>query len=470
MTTTPATDVAPRAGTAAAPAEPATAAAPFTAAELEALRADFPILGEHVNGHPLVYLDSGATSQKPLAVLDAERDYYLRRNSAVHRGAHTLAAGATELFEDARHAVARFVGADDDEIVWTSNATEAVNLVAYAMSNASVSRGGRAAERFALRPGDEIVVTEMEHHANLLPWQELAARTGATLRFIPLADDGTLRLDLAPGIIGERTKVVAFTHVSNVLGTINPVAELVALAHNVGALVLLDACQSAPHLALDLHALDVDFAAFSGHKMLAPTGIGVLYGRRELLNALPPFLTGGSMITTVTMDGAEYLPAPQRFEAGTQRVSQAIALGAAVGYLEAVGLDRIEAHEAFLGQRLVTGLSAIDGVTVLGPAAGRERVGLASFEVAGIHSHDVGQFLDDRGIAVRVGHHCAQPLHRRFGVTASTRASAYLYNTQAEVDEFLAGVADAIMFFAPPAAQAASATAVLGAAAQDARA
>ncbi|WP_233189267.1 aminotransferase class V-fold PLP-dependent enzyme [Subtercola sp. Z020] len=403
--------------------------------------------GERVNGHPLTYLDSGATAQKPLAVLDAERDYSLHLNAAVHRGAHTLAAEATELFEDARHAVARFVGADDDEIVWTSNATEAINLVAYAVSNATLGRGGQAAKRFALRPGDEIVVTEMEHHANLLPWQELAARTGAALRYIPLADDGTLRLDLAPGIIGDRTRIVAVTHVSNVLGTINPVADLVALAHAAGALVLLDACQSAPHLALDLHALGVDFAVFSGHKMLAPTGIGVLYGRRELLSALPPFLTGGSMITTVTMESAEYLPAPQRFEAGTQRVSQAIALGAAVGYLSAVGLDRIEAHEALLGQRLVAGLGQIEGVRVLGPGLGRERVGLASFEVAGIHSHDVGQFLDDRGIAVRVGHHCAQPLHRRFGVTASTRASTYLYNTEAEVDLLLTGVADAITFF-----------------------
>ncbi|RFA19033.1 aminotransferase class V-fold PLP-dependent enzyme [Subtercola boreus] len=425
----------------------ATTARPFSASELEALRADFPILMQEVNGHPLVYLDSGATSQKPLAVLDAERDYYLHQNAAVHRGAHTLAAEATEMFEEARASVARFVGADDDEIVWTSNATEAINLIAYAISNATAGRGGEAARRFALAPGDEIVVTEMEHHANLLPWQELAARTGAVLRFIPLAGDGTLRLDLLPDLIGERTRIVAFTHVSNVLGIINPVAELVEAAHRAGALVVLDACQSAPHLALDLHASGVDFAVFSGHKMLAPTGIGVLYGRRELLNALPPFLTGGSMITTVTMEGAEYLPAPQRFEAGTQRVSQAIALGAAVDYLSAAGVDRIAAHEERLGQRLVEGLSAIDSVTVLGPGPGRERVGLASFDVAGVHSHDIGQFLDDRGIAIRVGHHCAQPLHRRFGVTSSTRASTYLYTTDSEVDQLLEGVSDAIAFF-----------------------
>ncbi|MEA9986219.1 cysteine desulfurase [Subtercola sp. RTI3] len=416
-------------------------------AEVDRLRLDFPVLGERVNGHPLVYLDSGATSQKPLSVLDAEREYYLHENAAVHRGAHTLAALATERFEDARTTVARFVGARDDEIVWTSNATEGINLVAYAMGNASLGRGGAAAARFALGEGDEIVVTEMEHHANLLPWQELAARTGATLRYIPLADDGTLRLDEAAAIIGSRTKVLAFTHVSNVLGTINPVAELVGLAHAVGALVLLDACQSAPHLSLDVVSLGVDFAVFSGHKMLAPTGIGVLYGRRELLNALPPFLTGGSMITTVTMEGAEYLPAPQRFEAGTQKVSQSIALGAAVDYLTAVGLGRIAAHEAELGRRLVEGLAAIDGVRVLGPGVGHERVGLASFDVAGIHSHDVGQFLDDRGIAVRVGHHCAQPLHRRFGVVSTTRASTYLYTTTDEVDEFLAGVAETVTFF-----------------------
>jgi cysteine desulfurase/selenocysteine lyase len=283
----------------------------------------------------------------------------------------------------------------------------------------------------------------MEHHANLLPWQELAARTGATLRYIPIADDGTLRMDEAEQLVNDRTRILAFTHVSNVLGVINPVAELVALARAVGALVVLDACQSAPHFALDVKRLDVDFAAFSGHKMLAPTGIGVLYGRSELLNALPPFLTGGSMITTVTMDSAEYLPAPHRFEAGTQRVSQAIALGAAVDYLDEIGMDRIEQHETALGQLLVRGLENIPGVTVLGPAAGEARVGLASFDVTGVHSHDIGQFLDDRGIAVRVGHHCAQPLHRRLGVTSSTRASTYLYTTSDEVAEFLDGVAAA---------------------------
>jgi cysteine desulfurase/selenocysteine lyase len=415
--------------------------------EIAAIRRDFPILGSQVNGHPLVYLDSGATSQKPRVVLDAEREYYERENAAVHRGAHTLAALATERFEDARATVARFIGAHDDEIVWTSNATEGLNLVAYAIGNASVGRGGDAAKRFRLVPGDEIVVTEMEHHANLLPWQELAARTGATLRYIPMAEDGTLRMEEAQSLVNSRTRILAFTHVSNVLGVINPVSELVALARSAGALVVLDACQSAPHLALNVAELDVDFAAFSGHKMLGPTGVGVLYGRSELLNALPPFLTGGSMITSVTMDSAEYLPAPHRFEAGTQRVSQAIALAAAVDYLERIGMPRIAQHEAALGQLLVAGLDAIPGVTVLGPRVGEPRVGLASFDVQGVHSHDIGQFLDDRGIAVRVGHHCAQPLHRRFGVTSSTRASAYLYTTSDEVAEFLDGVTAATEFF-----------------------
>jgi cysteine desulfurase/selenocysteine lyase len=427
------------------PTTPTTGA--FTAAESARIRADFPILATVVNDARLVYLDSGATSQKPRQVLDAERSFYEHDNAAVHRGAHTLAALATESFEDARSAVARFVGVGDEEIVWTSNATEGINLLAYAMSNASLGRGGAAAARFALGAGDEIVVTEMEHHANLIPWQELAARTGATLRFIPIGDDGSLRLDDLDSIVTERTKVLAFTHVSNVLGLVNPVDLLVARARAVGALTVLDACQSAPHLALDLAALGVDFAVFSGHKMLAPTGIGVLYGRRELLDALPPFLTGGSMITTVTMEKAEYLSAPQRFEAGTQRISQTVGLAAAVAYLSELGMQRIADHEALLGERLVAGLSALPGVRVLGQAAGMHRVGLASFDVSGIHSHDVGQFLDDRGIAVRVGHHCAQPLHRRLGVTSTTRASSYLYTTADEIDEVVQGVADATAFF-----------------------
>ena len=410
---------------------------------IAAIREDFPILATKVNGHPLVYLDSGATSQKPTVVLDAERDFYLNRNSAVHRGAHTLAALATEEFEDARETVARFVGVDADEIVWTSNATEGINLVAYAISNARTA--GSESAQFVLSAGDEIVVTELEHHANLIPWQQLAARTGATLRFIPVDDSGALQLEGLDEIITERARVVALSHVSNVLGVINPVEIIVARAHAVGAIVVLDACQSAPHRALDLRALDVDFAVFSGHKMLAPTGIGVLYGRRELLAALPPFLTGGSMITTVTMEGASFLPPPQRFEAGTQRVSQVIALAAAVDYLSAIGMVNVAEHGSRMSRQLLDGLASIAGVRVLGNFG--ERVGLASFAVDGVHAHDVGQFLDDRGIAIRVGHHCAQPLHRRLGLTASARASGSIYTTNEEIDFFLNAVADVRSFF-----------------------
>ncbi|RNL55457.1 SufS family cysteine desulfurase [Arthrobacter oryzae] len=415
--------------------------------EVLRIRNDFPILQQTVNGRPLIYLDSGATSQNPVSVLEAEQEFYEQRNSAVHRGAHHLAVEATEAFEDARETVAAFIGAADDELVWTSNATEGLNLLSYSFLNASLPGAAPEAARFALSEGDEVVVTEMEHHANLIPWQQLTERTGASLKFIPVGDHGTLDLDAAARIIGPRTRIVAFTHASNVLGTINPVETLVGLARAVGALVVLDACQSAPHLPLDVKALDVDFAVFSGHKMLAPTGIGGLYGRAELLNAMPPFLTGGSMITTVTMDRAEFLPSPQRFEAGTQRISQAVALAAAANYLSETGIARIHAWEAELGQRLVEGLEAIPGIRVLGPAAGQERIGLAAFDVAGVHAHDVGQFLDSRGIAVRVGHHCAQPLHRRLGLTATTRASTYLYNTTDDVDAFLDAVAGVRGYF-----------------------
>ena len=423
------------------------AAGPIDNAEAERIRNDFPILDQEVNNHRLVYLDSGATSQNPMSVIEAEQEFYEQRNSAVHRGAHTLAVAATDVYEAARETVARFINAGAGELVWTSNATEALNLLAYSFSNASLGRGGEAAKRFALAEGDEIVVTEMEHHANLIPWQELAARTGATLRFIPVDDDGALRLEEAERIINPRTRVLAFSHASNVLGTINPVRVLTAMAHRHGALVVLDACQSVPHLPVDVKALDVDFLAFSGHKMLGPTGIGALYGKAELLNAMPPFLTGGSMITTVTMDKADYLPAPQRFEAGTQRISQAMALGTAANYLSETGMDRVHAWEAQLGQRLVAGLEQIEGIRVLGPKAGTERIGLAAFDVDGVHSHDVGQFLDDQGIAVRVGHHCAQPLHRRLGLISTTRASTYLYNTTDDVDAFLAAVAGVRPFF-----------------------
>jgi cysteine desulfurase/selenocysteine lyase len=419
----------------------------LTDREVELIRRDFPGLDAVINGEPLAYLDSGATAQRPRSVLDAERDFLENSNAAVHRGAHTLAGLATEAYEDARATVAAFVGAAPDEIVWTSNATDALNLVAYGIANATHGRGGAAARVFALAPGDEIVVTEAEHHANLIPWQELAAVTGARLRYIPVNDRGTYEVADAAAVITERTRVVAIAHVSNVTGFVAPVAEIVALAHARGALVVLDACQSAPHRRLDLAALDVDFAAFSGHKMLGPTGIGVLYGRAELLNALPPFRTGGSMITTVTMEGAEFLPAPQRFEAGTQPVSQAVALAEAIRYLELVGMDRIAAHGDTLAQRMLAGLAEIPGIRVVGPELGVPRAGLVSFDVAGVHAHDVGQYLDAQGIAVRVGHHCAQPLHRRLGLTATTRASTYLYTTEAEVDRFLAAVAGVRAYF-----------------------
>lgn len=404
--------------------------------DVAAVRADFPILETEVDGRPLVYLDSGATSQKPRAVLDAERDFLVHANSAVHRGAHTLAAEATELFEDARATVAEFVGAEPEQLVWTSGATGGLNLVA-----GSLGYAGR------LREGDEIVVTEAEHHANLIPWQELARRTGARLRHIPVREDGTLDMDAADALIGPRTEVVAFPHVSNVLGIVNPVAELVARAKAVGALTVLDACQSAPHLALDLPATGVDLAVFSGHKVYGPYGIGALWGRDEVLDALPPFATGGSMITTVTLDEADYLPPPQRFEAGTQPVSQAVGLAAALRWLGTHDLAAAHAHEAALERRMRDGLRSIPGIRLLGDTDAAERVALQAFAVDGVHAHDVGQFLDSRGVAVRVGHHCAQPLHRRFGLTASVRASAAIHTTAAEVDTFLDAVSGVRSFF-----------------------
>lgn len=411
-----------------------------------ALRGDFPLLDQSVNGHPLVYLDSAATAQRPRVVLEVERDFLERRNAAVHRGAHTLAAEATEEFEAARETVARFVGARADEIVWQQNATDALNTVAFAIGAASRGRGADAS-RFALGPGDELVVTEAEHHANLIPWQELAAQTGATLRYVPVDDDGLWTIAELRSVVTDRTRLIAFAHVSNVTGMVAPVAEVVELAASVGALTVLDACQSAPHRPLALDSLGVDFAAFSAHKMLGPTGVGVLYGRRELLNALPPVRTGGSMITTVTMDSAAYLPAPQRFEAGTQAVSEIVAFGAAVGYLGEAGIDAVHEHERTLAARLYDGLAGLPGIRVIGSAAGVERAGLVAFDVDGVHAHDAGQFLDARGIAVRVGHHCAQPLHRRLGLTASVRASVYLYNTAEDVDAFLNAAAGIRPYF-----------------------
>ncbi|GAA2497832.1 cysteine desulfurase [Actinocorallia cavernae] len=405
--------------------------------DADALREDFPILGRTLeNGAPLVYLDSGATTQKPLAVLDAERDYYVTRNAAVHRGAHQLAGEATEAYEGARHAVARFIGAADDEVVFTKNTTEGLNLVAYALGNA-----GR------IGPGDRIVVTEMEHHANLVPWQQLAERTGATLDWFGLTDEGRLDLTRIDELLDERTKVLALTHQSNVLGTLNPVRELVDRAHAFGALVVVDGAQSVPHRPVDVRELGADFLAFSGHKMLGPNGIGVLWGRAELLGALPPFLTGGSMIEIVEMDRTTFLPPPQRFEAGVPMTAQAVGLAAAIGYLERLGMSEVAAYEETLTARALERLAELPGVRVVGPADLTDRGSAVSFTVDGIHPHDVGQVLDDRGVVVRVGHHCARPIVRRYGIPATTRASFYVYNTPAEVDALIEGVRAAQKYF-----------------------
>jgi cysteine desulfurase/selenocysteine lyase len=423
-------------------------AEPLTVSEVEKIRADFPILSRTVReGRPLVYLDSGATSQRPWQVLDAERAFLEQHNAAVHRGAHQLAEEATDAYESARARIAAFVGVQPGEVVFTKNATEGINLVAYALSNSAVAGG--VAQRFAVAPGDEIVVTEMEHHANLVPWQELCRRTGATLRWYGVTETG--RLDLDSLELSERTRVVAFTHQSNVMGTAPPVAELVRRAREVGALTVLDACQSVPHSPVDFAALDVDFAVFSGHKMLGPSGVGVLYGRRKLLEALPPFLTGGSMIELVKMEGSTYAPPPQRFEAGVPMTSQAVGLGAAVDYLSLVGMDRIAEHERVLTEQALAGLSEFGGLRIIGPTDTEHRGGAVSFILDDVHAHDAGQVLDDLGIAVRVGHHCAWPLHRRFGISATVRASFALYNTPAEVEALLAGVHEVRRFFRVPA-------------------
>ena len=408
-------------------------AAPFSAGESARIRADFPILSRTVrDGRPLVYLDSGATSQRVSRALDAERAYAEEVNAAVHRGAHQLSEEATDRYEGARATVASFVGGRADEVVFTKNATESLNLAAYAFSNAVA---GQAKDpRLDLREGDEILVTEMEHHANLVPWQELARRTGATLRWVPVTDGGRLDLSGLEHLLTDRTKVFAFAHVSNVLGTVNPVRELVDAARAVGALTVLDACQAAPHLPLDVQALGVDLAAFSGHKMFGPTGVGVLWGRGELLAQMPPFITGGSMIETVRMEGSTYAAPPQRFEAGSPNAMQAVGLGAAVEYLEELGMDRVAAHDHTLTKALLAGLAERPWVRLVGPADTQDRVGAVSFVVDSVHAHDVGQVLDDQGIAVRVGHHCAWPLHRRFRATATARASFAAYNTLDEVD------------------------------------
>jgi cysteine desulfurase/selenocysteine lyase len=414
--------------------------------DAQRLRQDFPILSRTVRGdRELIYLDSGATSQKPLAVLDAERAFYLRHNAAAHRGAHQLSEEATDAYEGARATVAAFIGARPQEVVFTKNATEGINLVAYALSNAATA--GAQAQRFRVGPGDEVVVTEMEHHANLIPWQELCRRTGATLRWIDVTDDGRLDLDSLGSVITERCRLVAVTHQSNVLGTVNPMDRIAAAARAVDALLLVDACQSVPHMPVDVTTLGADFVAFSGHKMLGPTGVGVLWGRADLLAAMPPFLTGGSMIEVVTMESASYAAPPQRFEAGVPNMAQAVGLAAACDYLQAVGLDAIHDHELRLTAETLRGLAEIPGVRVIGPPDTLARGGAVSFTVDGIHPHDVGQVLDDLGIAVRVGHHCAWPLMRRFAVPATTRATFYLYNTSDDVAALIAGVEQVRTFF-----------------------
>ncbi|MFC5752772.1 cysteine desulfurase [Actinomadura rugatobispora] len=412
----------------------------------EELKKDFPLLQRTVRGgRDLVYLDSGATSQKPVRVLDAEREFYERHNAAPHRGAHLLAEEATGRYEDARATIATFIGAVPGELVFTKNATEGINLVAYAMSNAATS--GPESERFKVGPGDEIVVSEMEHHANLVPWQQLCQRTGATLRWFGITDEGRLDLEHLDEIINERTRLVALTHQSNVLGTVPPIDLITARARQVGALVLLDGAQSVPHQPVDVAALGVDFLAFSGHKMLGPTGIGVLWARRELLEAMPPFITGGSMIEVVRMEGSTFMPPPQRFEAGVPMTAQAIGLGAACDYLTELGMDRVHAHEEALVAYSLERLGEIPGVRLIGPLSTDARGGAVSFTVDDIHPHDVGQVLDELGVAIRVGHHCAWPICRRFNIPATTRATFYLYNTLADVDALADGVRHAQKFF-----------------------
>ena len=407
--------------------------------DVTAIREQFPILQRTVrDGKPLVYLDSGATSQRPLPVWKAEENFVLGANAPVHRGSYQLAEEADEAYESARQAIADFVGADRDEIAFTKNATEALNEVAYVLSDE------RAGELY-VGEGDTVVVTELEHHANLVPWQELCQRTGATLKWYSMTEDG--RIDLDSLELDESVKVVAFTHQSNVTGAISPVAELVRRAHSVGAMVVLDACQSVPHMPVDFHALDVDFAAFSGHKMCGPSGVGALYGKAELLDKLPPFLTGGSMIEVVKMEGTTFAEPPTRFEAGTQMTSQVVGLGAAVKFLDEVGMDAIHAHEKKLTAYALEQLTQIPGLRIIGPESAEERGGAVSFVVEGIHPHDLGQVLDAHGVSIRTGHHCAWPLHRACQVNSTARASFYLYNTEDEVDALVEAVRAARTFF-----------------------
>jgi len=406
------------------------------------IRKDFPIFDRKIrDGKRLVYLDSGATSQKPEVVISAESNFYRNHNAAAHRGAHQLAEEATEALESAREVVAYFLGGAVDEIVFTKHSTEGLNLLAYSIGNSPVGN------RFHLKAGDEIVVSEMEHHANLIPWQQLANRTGAVLKWFEVTPDGRLDLSNINNVITSRTKVVALTHQSNVLGTINPLTDLVKRTHEVGAIFILDACQSVPHMPVNVAALDIDFLVFSGHKAVGPTGVGVIWGRADLLADLPPFLFGGSMIESVTMTDATWAPAPRKFEPGVPNMAQIVGLGAALNYLTEIGMQNIHNHEIEVTQYALSKLQSIEELRVLGPKEMDMRGGAVSFTVGDIHPHDLGQFLDNSGIAVRTGHHCAWPLTRKMGVPATTRASFYLYNTLDDIDALVDGIRDAKNYF-----------------------
>jgi cysteine desulfurase/selenocysteine lyase len=409
-----------------------------TGYDVEVVRKDFPILSRILpGGRPLVYLDSSNTSQKPQQVIDAEREFYEQHNANVARAIHTLGAEATEAYEAARTTVGAFLGTTDErEIVFAKNSTEAINLVARVLGDS-----GRVG------PGDEVLITEMEHHSNIVPWQLLCERTGATLRWIGLTDDGRLDLDNLDALLGERTRIVSFVHMSNILGTINPVDVIVRRAMAVGALVMLDASQSVPHLGVDVHALGIDLLACTGHKMLGPTGIGVLWGRYDLLESLPPFLGGGEMIEEVALTGSTYALPPARFEAGTPPIAQAVALGTAVDYLADIGMAAVAEHEHRLTAYLLDRLGTVEGLKIIGPPTTVDRGGIVSFTLGRLHPHDVGQVLDEQGIAVRVGHHCARPVCVRYGVPATTRASLHLYSTTAEIDALVAGVEHVRRFF-----------------------
>lgn len=401
---------------------------------------DFPIFERKVRGgHPLVYLDSGATSQKPNSVIEAEINFYRNINAAVHRGAHLLAEEASEAYESARANVANFIGANPAEVIFTKSATESLNVLAYSFGN---SNSG-----IHIGKGDEIVVTELEHHANLIPWQQLAKRTGAKIRWFNVSENGRIDLSNIADLISSKCKLVAITHQSNVLGTILPIDEILTAARKVGALVILDACQSAPHFQIDVKKLGVDFLTFSGHKMLGPTGVGVLWGRLDLLEKLEPAIFGGSMVDSVTMESATWAEVPRKFEAGVPNMAQAVGLSAAINYLRNIGMQNIELHEKALTKKLLEGLSQISGIEVIGPTELKNRGGVVSFTVDGVHPHDVGQVLDQFGIAVRTGHHCAWPLMKRLGLVGTTRASLHLYNDENDINRLFEGIEKVKSYF-----------------------